>query len=203
MSQVCSKTSSKTMSLFCMIVWTPPLQKNFATAVHSRKIEIFVFFWLRPSQRDWLACSFLVPRRYNGWLFELPSANEWGQEEGLDWTVSPNEDAAYISKCSDDARQIFAFEYLPEGEVLIKLSRRHNRCLERSKNSIYLNWCDATSPLQRWYAPNGGFYGYKFEFSQHGYEQKVCHTSSPSQRRRGRRTVLVQPYAWLSNIVLE
>lgn len=82
-----------------------------------------------------------------------------------------DQDALYVSKCSNDARQEFTFMHLTGGtEVLIKLGRGSNSCFERKGRSIGLRRCDPNSPLQRWSAPNGNLQGYRFELSQLSYQ---------------------------------
>ncbi|CAB9509455.1 expressed unknown protein [Seminavis robusta] len=89
------------------------------------------------------------------------------------------QDSIYITKCKDkEIRQQFAFDYLDGGdEILIRLGSGHNRCFQRRDNSIVLRRCDASSSLQRWYAPNGDFQGYRFEISQQNYN-KQCVTTA-------------------------
>lgn len=96
---------------------------------------------------------------------------------------SCDQDAIYVSKCNNDARQKFAFIHLSGGtEVLIQVGSGSNSCFERKGRSIRLHRCNPNSFSQRWYAPNGSLEGYRFELSQMSYrDQCVTQAHHPKE----------------------
>jgi len=68
-------------------------------------------------------------------------------------------------------------------EVLVQLGTGEDLCWERWRRAIFLEPCDKTNPLQRWYAPNGNFNGDKLEISQDGYDtQCVSNDHHPTDK---------------------
>lgn len=96
----------------------------------------------------------------------------WFGEDEIDC----RSDQVYISLCGARgfSPQQQAFLFVPisgsNDESLIQVADvRDQRCWERSKREIYLSACNASNPLQRWWANNGtDFFASdnKFEISQ-------------------------------------
>lgn len=96
-----------------------------------------------------------------------------------DFTEPCNSEELYISTCSKNEKQAFVFIPTGDNEILVQLGSPNpqdpniDRCLEREGRAIYLRACDATNPLQRWFAPNGSLVGdEKFELSQKDFQQQ-------------------------------
>jgi hypothetical protein len=93
-------------------------------------------------------------------------------------------DQVYVARCSgaDLTPQQQAFRFVPisgsmvDTEVLIQVANINDqRCFERLKRQIYLTPCNASNPLQRWFASNGtSFFSSdnKFEISQLGFTRQ-------------------------------
>jgi len=97
-----------------------------------------------------------------------------------DYDEKCDESSVYVGKCIDDPRMWFTFVNVTstkkEDPVVLEyliMTGDDQRCFERSYRSISLERCDEDNSRQRWFAPNGDFYGESFEISQLGYTNQV------------------------------
>jgi len=96
---------------------------------------------------------------------------------GLCWIGDEQVDCikeeVYMAKCIEEPRQWFTFvdvavvsKNLDPGKREVLIRTADGRCFERDQRKVYLERCDASNALQRWFALNGDLDGEKFELSQ-------------------------------------
>lgn len=97
----------------------------------------------------------------------------------IDEPCKPNQ--VYVVECIEDPNQWFTFVELGNSsgvdEILIQTGNGGSHCFERWRHQIYLEPCNQTNPLQRFFARKGSFDGPKFELSQLGFESN-CVTNA-------------------------